>query len=54
MFGGRRAEPGDQDAGPTHACPGRNVAMGVLLGVLAAVLDRSDLRPSDTPTALEF
>ena len=54
VFGGRRAEPGDQDAGPTHACPGRNVAMGVLLGVLAAVLDRSDLRPSDTPTALEF
>ena len=54
VFGGRRAEQGDQDAGPTHACPGRNVAMGVLLGVLAAVLDRSDLRPSDTPTALEF
>jgi Dyp-type peroxidase family len=48
-FGGRRP-PAAQ--APMHACPGYAMAMGVLQGVLAAVLEAGTLRPSPSPTVL--
>lgn len=56
VFGGRRTPTGAgaSNTGPTHACPGRLVAHGVMLGVLAAVLDRTDLRSMGSATALGF
>ncbi|GCL60982.1 hypothetical protein [Pseudaquabacterium pictum] len=38
IFGGRR----DMPTSPTHACPGYLAAMGVIVGVLAAVAARQD------------
>ena len=49
-FGGKRVKPH-----PTHACPGDDAAMGVLLGVLAAFVDvREQMRPSPAPLAFTF
>jgi Dyp-type peroxidase family len=51
IFGGARR------AGlpPTHACPGYNAALGVMLGVLAAFLDVGEtMRPSPAPLAFTF
>ena len=57
IFGGQRPlssktwAPGD----PTHACPGYEAAIGILLGVLAALLTRPEaMRPSPVPLALVF
>jgi hypothetical protein len=41
VFGGNRAKPRH----PTHACPGYDLAMGVLLGMLTAVLERGEMGP---------
>jgi hypothetical protein len=41
IFGGDRCEPSH----PTHACPGYHIAMGVLLGLLTAVLETDILAP---------
>lgn len=49
VFGGRRA--GERH--PTHACPGYEMAMGVMLGVLAGLLG-AELRPSLSPTVLRL
>jgi len=50
VFGGRRHNP-DAPA-PTHACPGYDAAMGVLLGTFSALLDvKADMRPSPAPLA---
>jgi len=49
VFGGRRA--GEQH--PTHACPGYEMAMGVMLGALAGLLG-AELRPSLSPTVLRL
>ena len=46
VFGGKR---GETDA-PTHACPGSHLAMGALLGLLTAILERRPLAP--TPALL--
>ena len=56
VFGGMRTRTDDSESntGPTHACPGRLVAQGVMLGLVAAVLDRTDLRSAGTATALRF
>ena len=48
VFGGARAAApvgggGGGGGAPTHACPGYNAAMGVIVGLLAAVLARQDL-----------
>ena len=51
IFGGDRQAHG----APTHACPGYAAAMGVMLGFLGAVLDRSDaLRPGPGPGILVY
>ena len=51
IFGGdRKAEPH-----PTHACPGYNAAMGILLGTLSAFLEvEQDMRASNAPLAFTF
>jgi Dyp-type peroxidase family len=49
IFGGNRRE----DPHPTHACPGYESAMGALLGVIYALLERKEsMRPSPAPLAL--
>ena len=51
-FGGAR---GAAATSPTHACPGYMGAMGVIVGLLAAVLARGEeLRPGPAPGVLYF
>ncbi|CAN5763862.1 hypothetical protein BH11PSE8_BH11PSE8_26460 [soil metagenome] len=48
VFGGNRSE----SPHPTHACPGYEAGMGVLLGILSALLEvREAMRPSPAPLA---
>jgi cytochrome P450 len=53
VFGGAR-QRGGENLVPTHACPGYEMALGVLLGTLAALLDRTHLRPTLSPMALKM
>jgi Dyp-type peroxidase family len=48
-FGGARRDPA---GAPMHACPGYAMSMGVLQGVLAAVLEAGTLQASPSPTVL--
>lgn len=50
VFGGdrRAASP------PTHACPGYEMAIGVMLGFLAALLDTFELRPAASAMLLRL
>lgn len=51
LFGGNKKGP---DA-PTHACPGYEAAMGVMLGFISALLEAGEsVRPSAVPLALTF
>lgn len=45
VFGGDRRS----EAHPTHACPGAHIAMGVLVGLIGAVLETTPLHPAPTP-----
>jgi hypothetical protein len=44
VFGGERA-----GSHPTHACPGYEIGMGVLLGMISGVLEAGTLRPMPSP-----
>ena len=48
-FGGDRADP---QGPPPHACSGYGMGMGVMLGVIAAVLDAGVLRFTGAPTVV--
>jgi Dyp-type peroxidase family len=48
-FGGDRADP---NGPPPHACPGYGMGMGVMLGVIAAVLDAGVMRFTGSPTVV--
>lgn len=48
-FGGDRHDP---KGPPPHACPGYGMGMGVMLGVIAAVLDAGVLRFTGSPTVV--
>jgi hypothetical protein len=50
MFGGDRRDA--VEPAPLHACPGYAMAMGVMLGVSAAVLEAGTLRTTGAPTVL--
>jgi len=50
VFGGDRHDP--MSPAPLHACPGYAMAMGVMLGVAAAVLEAGTLRATGSPTVL--
>ena len=50
LFGGDRGE----DPHPTHACPGYKMAMGVMLGTLAGLLESASFRPTLSPMALRL
>lgn len=50
IFGGKR----DSESHPTHACPGYKMAMGVMLGVLAGLLESARMRPTMSPMALRM
>ncbi len=48
IFGGDR----QADVHPTHSCPGKEAAIGVLLGILSAFLEVTEtMRPSPAPLA---
>jgi hypothetical protein len=51
VFGGWR--DGSESA-PTHACPGYEMAMGVLLGMLAGLMLSARLRPTLSPMTLRL
>lgn len=52
MFGGHRSPT---QTCPVHACPGYAAAMGVILGVLSALLEvKESMRPSPVPLAFTF
>jgi len=53
IFGGIRKSPPPAPV-PTHACPAYDMAIGVLLGILSALLDAGTLRPTPSPTGLEL
>jgi Dyp-type peroxidase family len=48
-FGGDRADP---NGPPPHACSGYGMGMGVMLGVIAAVLDAGVMRFTGSPTVV--
>lgn len=50
VFGGNRGA----DPRRPHACPGYEMAMGVLLGVIAALLEAATLRPTPAPLTLSL
>ena len=47
---------GDRDAvnPPTHACPGYKMAVGVMLGVLAGLVESAEMKPTMSPMALSL
>jgi hypothetical protein len=53
VFGGSRT-PGDWpgEAAPLHACPGFSMGIGVLLGLVSALLDAGTLRATASPNTL--
>lgn len=52
IFGGMRTQGGPH---PAHACPGYHAGMGVLLGILAGLVDEKErMRPSPAPLAFTF
>lgn len=51
LFGGLRKQDSQH---PTHACPGYDMAVGVMLGVLAGLLDWAQLSPTLSPMALRM
>ena len=50
LFGGDRGK----DPHPTHACPGYKMAIGVMLGTLAGLLESASFRPTLSPMALRL
>ena len=53
MFGGSRETSNDPDAIKTlHACPGYEMGSGVLLALIAGLLDAGTLRPTGSPVLL--
>jgi hypothetical protein len=51
VFGGNYSG----ESSPTHACPGYKAGMGVILGVLSALLEvKASMRPSPAPLAFTF
>lgn len=51
LFGGNRRESSSDR--PTHACPGYDMAMGVLYGVLAGLMLGGSLQPTLSPLAVK-
>ncbi len=55
VFGGRRTSTTSNGGHPTHACPGYQAGMGVLLGLLAGLLNSKEFaRPSPAPLSFTF
>jgi hypothetical protein len=49
VFGGdRKKEPH-----PTHACPAYDMGIGVLLGMISAMLEATTLTPTESPLSVE-
>ena len=50
LFGGRR----DAGSNDSHACPGYRMAMGVMLGVLAGLMEHARVQPTLSPMVLRM
>jgi len=50
MFGGVRSQAGTDPLETTHACPGYDMAIGVLLGMLGTLMQFGSVRASASPT----
>jgi hypothetical protein len=50
IFGGKRGGATDRP----HACPGYDSGMGILLGIIAGLLDCGPMRPTPAPLTLNF
>ena len=57
IFGGKRC-PFDEASGrqpaPLHACPGYAIAMGTMLGIISALLEKGSLKALPTPLMVEL
>jgi cytochrome P450 len=51
LFGGQRSATNGH---PTHACPGHMMAMGLMMGFLAALMERKSIAPTMSPMALRL
>ena len=49
VFGGDRKK----DPHPTHACPAYDMGIGVLLGMISAMLEATTLTPTDSPLSVQ-
>ena len=55
MFGGaRRLSGGDASVKTVHGCPGYEMAVGVMLGMLTTLLLAGTLRPTASPTIVTW
>jgi hypothetical protein len=53
IFGGERKQPQPTTL-PTHACPGYKIGMGVLLGMITALIESGALRPTPAPLTVSL
>ena len=54
VFGGYRTPSASGEPAPMHGCPGYGMAMGVMLGLIATLLDAGTLRPTSAPLTLRL
>ena len=55
VFGGWRAEWPQGSSIPTHGCPGHDIAMGTLCGIMTGLLERKEaLRPTAFPLSFRM
>jgi len=54
MFGGSRDPASLHGLHALHACPGYHMALGVLLGMITAVLEAGTFAPTPTPLLVDF
>jgi hypothetical protein len=53
IFGGNR-RPKDGGPRPRHACPAHRMAMGTLMGILTALLDKGSIEPLTAPLMIDL
>lgn len=46
--------PANGQGHPTHACPGYNIAMGTMMGILTALLEKGEIQPLTAPLMIKL
>jgi hypothetical protein len=57
VFGGERRRSEDErnrQPHPLHACPGYAIAMGTMMGILSALLEKGTIQPLPAPLMVEL